>query len=113
MFTDQIPDMPRFCNEYTPSGKPLLANPCPLVPCDDELSEGWGLSFSLSHTKAPSGRAAGSASWEGLPNIFWFADRENGIGGIAAAQILPYGDLEVIECMENVEKQIYACLLEP
>ncbi|KAE8374463.1 beta-lactamase family protein [Aspergillus bertholletiae] len=108
MFTDQIPDMPRYCNEYTPSGKPLLANPCPLVPCDDDsLTEGWGLSFSLSHRKSPTGRAAGSASWEGLANLFWFADRENGVGAIIASQILPYGDLQVLGCMEEVEKMIY------
>ncbi|KAE8138368.1 beta-lactamase family protein [Aspergillus pseudotamarii] len=107
MFTDQIPDMPRYCNEYTPSGKPLLANPCPLVPCDDDLTEGWGLSFSISHRKSPTGRAAGSASWEGLANLFWFADQENGVGAIIASQILPYGDLEVLGCMEEVEKMIY------
>lgn len=91
MFKDQIPDMPRRCNEVTPSGKPELANPTPLIPCADDLTEGWGLSFSISHTKSSTGRAAGSASWEGLANLFWFADRENGIGGIIASQILPYG----------------------
>ncbi|GLA60359.1 hypothetical protein AtubIFM54640_000810 [Aspergillus tubingensis] len=83
--------MPRYCNEYTPSGKPELANPCPLIPCSEDLTEGWGLSFSLSHTERPTGRAAGSGSWEGLANLFWFADRTNGIGGIIASQILPYG----------------------
>ncbi|RAK93887.1 beta-lactamase family protein [Aspergillus costaricaensis CBS 115574] len=107
IFTDQIPTMPRYCNEYTPSGKPELANPCPLIPCSEDLTEGWGLSFSLSHTERPSGRAAGSGSWEGLANLFWFADRTNGIGGIIASQILPYGDLEVINCSESVEKIIY------
>ncbi|RAH79673.1 beta-lactamase family protein [Aspergillus japonicus CBS 114.51] len=107
MFTDQIPTMPRYCNEYTPSGKPLLANPCPLVPCADDLTDGWGLSFALSHTKSSTGRAAGSGSWEGLPNLFWFADRENGVGGIIASQILPYGDLEVLGGSERVESIIY------
>ncbi|OJJ75774.1 hypothetical protein ASPBRDRAFT_191980 [Aspergillus brasiliensis CBS 101740] len=108
MFTDQIPTMPRYCNEYTPSGKPELANPCPLIPsAEEDLTEGWGLSFSLSHTESPTGRAAGSGSWEGLANLFWFADRTNGIGGIIASQILPYGDLEVINCSESVEKIIY------
>ncbi|KAJ6094549.1 beta-lactamase family protein [Penicillium canescens] len=109
MFADQIPTLPRYCNEKTPSGKPDLANPCPLVPCADNLTEGWGLSFSISHTQSPTGRAAGSGSWEGLANLFWFADRENGIGGIIASQILPYGGkyLEVIKCSDSVEKIIY------
>ncbi len=127
MFTDQIPDLPRSCNEYTPSVKPELANPCPLTPAPDGLTEGWGLTFSLSHQRSPSGRAAGSASWEGLPNLFWFADRVNGIGGIIASQILPYGgksihagwtsidhlliassiDLKVLSVAEDVETIIY------
>ena len=91
MFKDQIPTMPRYCNENTPSGKPEIANPCPLVPCADDLTEGWGLSFSLSHTQSVTGRAAGSASWEGIANLFWFVDRQNGLAGIIASHILPYG----------------------
>ena len=91
MFTDQIPTMPRYCNEYTPSANPKLANPTPIFPSPDDATEGWGLSFSLSHSQSPTGRAAGSGSWEGVANLFWFADRENGIGGIIASQILPYG----------------------
>ncbi|KAI9043606.1 serine hydrolase domain-containing protein [Aspergillus affinis] len=111
MFTDQIPDKPRYCNEYTPSAKPLLANPCPLVPCADDLTEGWGLSFSLSHQKSGTGRAAGAGSWEGLANLFWFADCQNGVGAIIASQILPYGDLKVLDTMETVEKVMYQDLL--
>ncbi|CAG8000356.1 unnamed protein product [Penicillium olsonii] len=107
MFTDQIPTLPRYCNEYTPTGKPEVANSTPLTPCPDDLTEGWGLSFSLSHSQSATGRAAGSGSWEGVANLFWFADRENGIGGIIASQILPYGDPDMVECSESVEKIIY------
>ncbi|KAJ5351892.1 beta-lactamase family protein [Penicillium brevicompactum] len=107
MFTDQIPTMPRYCNEYTPSANPKLANPTPIFPSPDDATEGWGLSFSLSHSQSPTGRAAGSGSWEGVANLFWFADRENGIGGIIASQILPYGDIDVMKCSDSVEKIIY------
>ncbi|GAD97659.1 beta-lactamase family protein [Paecilomyces variotii No. 5] len=107
MFTDQIPDMPRHCNEHVPAAKPSLTSTFPLVPCADDLTEGWGLSFSLSHRRSPTGSAAGSASWSGLANLFWFADRENGIGGMVASQILPFGDLEVMGCSESVQKIIY------
>lgn len=57
----------------------------------DNHTEGWGLSFSLSHFPTNSGRAVGTASWEGLANLYWFADRANNLGGIIATQILPYG----------------------
>lgn len=91
MFTDQIPSMPRHCNDSSPSAKPHLANASPIIKSEEDITEGWGLSFSLSHSKSSTGRAKGSGSWEGLANIFWFVDRENGIGGIIASQILPYG----------------------
>ncbi|KAJ5097072.1 beta-lactamase family protein [Penicillium angulare] len=107
MFTDQIPTMPRYCNDSWPVAKPELANATPLIPCDDDLTEGWGLSFSLSHTKSATGREAGSGSWEGIANLYWFADRENGIGAIVASQILPYGDLQLLDCSDTVEKIIY------
>lgn len=91
MFTDQIPDKPRFSNVSVPVAKPELANPTPLTPMPDDHTEGWGLSFSINHFPESTGRAAGSASWEGLANLFWFADRKNNVGGIIASQILPYG----------------------
>lgn len=91
MFKDQIPDLPRDCNEYSPVAKPLLANPTPLSPSPDGKTEGWGFSFSISHFPEDTGRAAGAASWEGIANLFWFADRTNNVGGLIASQILPYG----------------------
>lgn len=96
MFTDQIPDKPRPCDEEWPAAKPWLANGTPLVPVPAGLTEGWGLSFSLSHVKSDSGRSAGTASWEGMANLFWFADRSTGVAGIAASQILPYGGMLMI-----------------
>ncbi|KAM0552675.1 hypothetical protein ACHAPJ_007772 [Fusarium lateritium] len=110
MFTDQIADKPRFSNVFIPVAKPELANPTPLAPMPDDHTEGWGLSFSISHFPEATGRAAGTASWEGLANLFWFADRKNNIGGIIASQILPYGDALVVECAERVETEIYKAL---
>ena len=94
MFKDQIPDKPRFSNECGAVVKPWLANPTPLQPMPDDHTEGWGLSFSVSHTQSESGRSVGSGSWSGLPNLYWFADRKNNVGGLIASQILPYGGEE-------------------
>lgn len=91
MFKDQIPDKPRACDASWPSANPLLANGTPLTPQPPGLTEGWGLSFSLSHSTGTTGRAAGTASWEGMANLFWFVDRKTGIAGMIATQILPYG----------------------
>jgi len=35
---------------------------------------------------------AGSLCWGGLPNIKWFANRDRGVAGMYATQLLPPGD---------------------
>ncbi|KAJ3532423.1 hypothetical protein NM208_g8445 [Fusarium decemcellulare] len=112
MFTDQITDKPRYSNVCVPVAKPEVANATPLTPMPDDHTEGWGMSFSISHFPEDTGRAAGSGSWEGLANLFWFADRKNNIGTIIASQILPYGDRLVLECSSRVETEIYKALRE-
>ncbi|KAK6371631.1 hypothetical protein LTS17_008883 [Exophiala oligosperma] len=121
MFKDQIPDKPIHTDEPWQSAKPLLANPTPIfppppptpkegseLPRDDTM--GWGLSFALTLRPGATGRATGTAWWEGLPNLYWFADRASGIGGIIAAQVLPYGDKHVVRLADEVEKMIYDAL---
>ncbi|KAK6837555.1 hypothetical protein RU639_001639 [Aspergillus parasiticus] len=107
MFTDQIPQYPIYHNDYCQSAKPTLANNCPIIPKPGNLTDGWGLTFMLSHERSETGRAAGSASWEGLANLYWFADRVNGIAMIFATQVLPYGDLEAVRLFQAIEKDVY------
>ncbi|KAE9574324.1 hypothetical protein CGMCC3_g9572 [Colletotrichum fructicola] len=107
MFTDQISDKPRYSNKFIPVSKPTLARPTPLTAMPEDHTEGWGLSFSISHQPSSTGRPAGAASWEGLANLYWFADRKNKLGGIIATQIAPYGDPYVLECSDKVETEIY------
>ncbi|KAH9238188.1 hypothetical protein K456DRAFT_1747779 [Colletotrichum gloeosporioides 23] len=107
MFTDQISDKPRYSNKFIPVSKPTLARPTPLTAMPEDHTEGWGLSFSISHHPSSTGRPAGAASWEGLANLYWFADRKNKLGGIIATQIAPYGDPYVLECSDKVETEIY------
>jgi hypothetical protein len=91
MFRDQIPDKPRNPKAASESANPDLQKHGPVIPGPADLTEGWGLTFALSHRESSTGRAKGSAAWEGIANLFWFADRENGIGGMIASQIVPYG----------------------
>lgn len=92
MYKDQIPTLPRRINAVAPSAKPHLKRDGPVrLAADDNETEGWGLTFSINHSKKPTGRPAGTVNWEGIANLYWFADRETGVGGMIASQILPYG----------------------
>ncbi|KAH8700190.1 beta-lactamase family protein [Talaromyces proteolyticus] len=113
MFKDQIPNLPRYRNTPSESAKPHLANHGPVRPAtDDTETEGWGLTFSINHRKWATGRPAGTVNWEGIANLFWFADRDTGVGGMIASQIMPYGDLAVLETNDAVETGLYQGLAQ-
>jgi methyl acetate hydrolase len=56
------------------------------------LPKSWCLTFMINDEGAPTGRPAGALGWAGLPNLFYWIDRQNGIGGFWATQILPFAD---------------------
>jgi methyl acetate hydrolase len=56
------------------------------------LPKSWSLPFMINDEQAPTGRPAGALGWAGLANLFYWIDRQNGLGGFWATQILPFGD---------------------
>jgi methyl acetate hydrolase len=57
------------------------------------LPKGWAYTFQVNEAVAPSGRPAGSLMWAGLGNLYYWIDRQNGIGGFWGTQILPFHDI--------------------
>ncbi len=91
MFTNQIPQFPDFGRNPIPAVKPELTNPIPeLYPQPPEQPQGWGLTFMLTLHPGATGRGKSTGWWAGLPNLFWWCDREGGVAGIIASQILPF-----------------------
>lgn len=92
MFTNQIPSMPNFGRQTIQDAIPELTNKIPeLYPQPHEQEQGWGLTFMLTIHEGTTGRGRNTAFWAGLPNLFWWADREKGVAGMVASQILPFG----------------------
>lgn len=92
MFSNQIPSMPNFARNPIPASIPELTNPIgELYPQPHDQEQGWGLSFMLTIHPGATGRGRSTGWWAGLPNLFWWADRERGVGGMVASQILPFG----------------------
>lgn len=110
MFTNQIPQWPDFGRQPAPaaSPKPLLANPGGDIYPNNNKPQGHGLSFMI--TGGLTGRSEGTASWAGLANLFWWADREKGIGGMISTQILPLGDMDVAMLWAQLEATVYKAL---
>ncbi|KAI4628468.1 hypothetical protein J4E83_003018 [Alternaria metachromatica] len=110
MFTNQISQFPDFGRQGIPAAKPDLTNAIPdIYPVEGKPPQGWGLTFMLSNG-GPTGRSKSTGFWAGLPNCWWWCDREKGVGGIVCSQILPFGDPKVLGLWFDVETQIYKAL---
>jgi CubicO group peptidase (beta-lactamase class C family) len=67
----------------------------------------WGLSFLLDMQDSPNGRSAGSMTWAGLANTYFWVDRMKRIGHVIMTQILPFGDPVVLDLYEKFEQTVY------
>ena len=68
----------------------------------------WGLGFLINPEPGPNGRAAGSLAWAGLGNCYYWADPASGAAGVLLAQLLPFGDQQVLEAFGAFERAVYS-----
>lgn len=113
MLKNQITEFPDFARDAGPPAKSSMTNhQLETYPqsfgVDSRPPQGWGLSFFKYLSPGPTGRAAGTIAWSGVANLQWWADVENGIGGMVACQVLPFGDAEFDACHDEVERVLYA-----
>ena len=88
-----------------------LATEMPMLTNDIDMGFGssakWGLGFLLHTHGTNNGRSAGSASWGGLFNSYFWIDRERDICGVYATQLLPFFDGKAIETLQALERIVY------
>lgn len=87
-----------------PAAVPRLSNEVDIFP---GRSKSWALSFLVNDDIAPTGRPAGSLAWAGLGNLFYWIDRENGVAGFWATQILPFMDQASYGGFQAFETAVY------
>ncbi|KAL7896908.1 beta-lactamase/transpeptidase-like protein [Trichoderma sp. SZMC 28014] len=107
MFTNQLSWLPNFARRHFPAVKPELVYVAEAFypPCPPPTPQGWGLGFMI--TPGPTGRSDKTGQWSGLSNAFWWCDRQQGIAGLVASQILPFADLKVVELWMGIESKVY------
>ncbi|KAI9739885.1 MAG: hypothetical protein M1818_004941 [Claussenomyces sp. TS43310] len=109
MFRNQISNIPHFGRQGIPAAKPELTNEiADLYPVAEDVTQGWGLTFMT--TGGATGRSPGTVQWAGLPNLWWWCDREKGVAGMVCAQIFPFADATSIGLWVEVEKAVYKAL---
>jgi len=70
----------------------------------------WGFGFLLNPERGMFGRSPNSLAWAGLPNCYYWVDREKGIGAVILMQLLPSGDLGALKAAAGFEVALYASL---
>ncbi|GAC1046274.1 serine hydrolase domain-containing protein [Rhizobium sp. No.120] len=70
----------------------------------------WGLSFDINMEPGPNGRSAGSVSWAGLLNSFYWIDPKKKIIGTLFTQTLPFFDERVVNLYGAFEKALYGTI---
>ena len=68
----------------------------------------WGLGFLISTAPPPGRRSAGSLSWGGINNTYFWIDRTKGIGGVIMMQFLPFADPHALALYDAFEAAVYA-----
>ncbi|KAF4471803.1 beta-lactamase transpeptidase [Fusarium albosuccineum] len=113
MFQNQIQDFPDFGRQGAVTVRPEVTNSLSeMFPQEGSPPQGWGLSFFLTLEPGFTGRGANAATWGGLPNLHYWIDREKGVAGMIASQILPFGDSQVVAEWMKCEAAVYQGLGE-
>lgn len=68
---------------------------------------GWSCAFLVSAERGPAGRPAGSLSWAGIFNTYYWIDRAGGIGGVLLSQLAPFGDSAALSAFAALERMAY------
>jgi len=70
----------------------------------------WGLGHMINVDPVREGRAAGSGTWAGLFNTYYWIDPKKRIAGVIMMQILPFADKQALVAYRQFERGIYHAL---
>ncbi len=92
-----------FLKTAIPSASPDVDLP-QMFPGDDLK---WGLSFLINTKQGSAGRSAGTLSWCGLANTYFWVDPAKRVAGVICTQILPFVDPHVMDLYTKFESGVY------
>jgi CubicO group peptidase (beta-lactamase class C family) len=89
------------------SSAPAWSNDANLFP---GMEQKWGLSFDINTQPGPNGRSAGSFTWAGLLNCYYWVDPVSKMAAALFSQLLPFYDARVVELYAAFERGLYSGL---
>jgi len=73
----------------------------PGIPCK------WGLGYMINTLPGPNGRSAGSVTWGGIFNTYYWLDPRKRIAGVFLTQLLPFADGKAVALYGAFERGVY------
>src|SRR5262245_7450645 len=70
----------------------------------------WGLGYMLNMQPGPNGRSAGTVSWGGIFNTYYWLDPKKHVTGLIMTQILPFADPRTLKLYGRFESGVYGAL---
>ena len=67
----------------------------------------WGLGFLITADARPGLRSAGSLSWGGINNTYYWLDPTRNITGVILMQFLPFADKRALGVYDTFERGVY------
>ena len=86
---------------------PELSNEVDLFP---GVRCGHGLASVVNAQEGPNGRSAGTLTWAGLFNTYYWIDPQKHVTGVILAQILPFADHKAVKLYGEFERGVYDAL---
>ena len=84
--------------------QPELSNDVDLFP---HITRKWGFGHLINMEAVPNGRSAGSLTWGGLFNSYYWIDPAKRIAGVFMTQVLPFADARALRVYGQFERGIY------
>lgn len=104
MFSDHLSGAP--LPEIMRSAVPELTNDVPSLP----VRQGWGLGFNLLLEDIPGMRRAGTGSWAGLFNCYYWIDHATGVTVALLTQVLPFFDARIVQTMLALNGALFSAV---
>jgi CubicO group peptidase (beta-lactamase class C family) len=74
------------------------------------ISLKWGLGHMINMQAVPGGRSAGSLTWAGLFNTYYWIDPQKRVAAVFMTQVLPFADHRTLRIYRRFEHGVYEVL---
>jgi CubicO group peptidase (beta-lactamase class C family) len=74
------------------------------------ISLRWGFGHMINMQAGADGRSAGSLTWAGLLNTYYWIDPRRRVAAVFMTQVLPFADQRALRTYRQFERAIYAAV---